>query len=127
MAQDNVGITEKFIEKSYPANDDLNIKNLYQRIEGIYTSFSQRKDKNLDQKRLQLTVFLYTARPGAIDISKLYGIARRFLEPFEQRLNICPNLLLEARYNNEAPTSLYVRLDWKEQPHVVPYYQGEWL
>lgn len=127
MAQDNVGITEKFIEKTYPANDDLNIKNLYQRIEGIYTSFSQRKDKNLDQKRLQFTVFLYTARPGAIDISKLYGIARRFLEPFEKRLNICPNLLLEARYNNEAPTSLYVRLDWKEQPHVVPYYQGEWL
>lgn len=126
MARENV-ITEKFIEKSYPANDDLNIKNLYQRIEGIYTSFSQRKDKNLDQKRLQFTVFLYTARPGAIDISKLYGIARRFLEPFEQRLNICPALLIEARYNNEAPTSLYVRLDWKEQPHVVPYYQGEWL
>lgn len=127
MAQDNVGITERFIERTYPANDDLNIKNLYQKTEGIYTSFSQRKDKNLDQKRLKFTIFLYTAKPGKIDIPKLYEIARQFLEPFEQSLNISPDLLLEARYNNEAPTSLYVRLDWKEQPHVVPYYQGEWL
>lgn len=127
MAGDNVGITEKFIEKSYTANDELKMKNIFQKASGILTSFNHHRDKNLDQKRLKFTIFLYTAKPGKIDIPKLYEIARQFLEPFEQSLNISPDLLLEARYNNEAPTSLYVRLDWKEYPHVVPYYQGEWL
>ena len=127
MAQDNVGITEKFIEKSYPANDELKMKNLFQKTSGLLTSFNHHKDKNFDQKRLKFTIYLYTANPGKIDMAKLYAVARQFLEPFEQRLNISPDLLLEAKYNNEAPTSLYVRLDWKEQPHVVPYFQGEWL
>ena len=127
MAQDNVGITEKFIEKSYTANDELKMKNIFQKANGILTSFNHHKDKNLDQKRLKFTIYLYTARPGSVDMTTLYALARQFLEPFEQSLNISPVLLLESRYNNGAPTSLYVRLDWKEQPHVVPYYQGEWL
>ena len=127
MAEENVGIQEKFIEKLYPANDDLNIKNLWQRADGMLISFNYHKDKTLDQKRLKFTIYLNTDKPGKIDMTKLYAVARQFLEPFEQRLNISPDLLLEAKYNNGAPTSLYVRLDWKEQPHVVPYYQGEWL
>ena len=65
MAQDNVGITGKFIEKSYTANDELKMKNIFQKANGILTSFNHHKDKNLDQKRLK--------------------------------------------------------------PHIVPYYQGEWL